>query len=114
MNALRALALAMAALAAPMAGAATLSNTPTGGSISSFGWPDTMTYGQVFVAPVTGTLDSFTLHLNGGVGDVIGAVGTWNGTASHGFGFGSDTTLYASAATPSGAGGPQTFAPASR
>lgn len=100
-----------ALLPATTAGATTLGNSPTGGSIGAFGWPDTMTYGQVFVAPVTGTMDSFTLHLGGGVGDIIGAVGTWNGTASHGFGFGSDSTLYTSSAVASGAGGAQTFAP---
>ncbi|GGE25889.1 VPLPA-CTERM protein sorting domain-containing protein [Gemmobacter megaterium] len=82
--------------AAPVA-AVTISNSPTGGSIGSFGIPDTMTYGQVFTAPVTGTLDSFTLFLNGDVGNVVGAVGSWNGSASHGYNFGSPLTHYASA-----------------
>lgn len=97
------------ALIGSAAGAVTLSNTPTGGSVAPFGTPDTQTYGQVFVAPVTGTLDDFTLYLDGGVGDLVGAIGTWNGTATHGFGFGSDTTLYTSAVTGSVSGG-NTFA----
>jgi hypothetical protein len=97
-------------LAAQAGLAATLSNNPTGGNVSTFGWPDSQTYGQVFVAPVTGTLDSFTMHLGSSVGDIVGAVGTWNGPASHGFGFGSDTTLYQSAATAS-VGGANTFTP---
>lgn len=96
---------------APQADAATLANAPTGSAISSFGSGASTTYGQVFSAPVTGTLDSFTLSLNSGVGEVVGAVGTWNGTASYGLGYGSDSTLYTSAATSTGLGGAQTFAP---
>ena len=90
-------------LTAPAA-AVTLANSATGSTISAFGTPDTLTYGQVFTAPVTGTLDSFTLHLVSGVGNIVGAVGTWNGTASYGFGFGSPMTLLSSAPTSSSAG----------
>ena len=104
------IAAAFAAITAVMpAAAATISNTATGGSIGNFGFPDSQTYGQVFVAPVTGTLDSFTLHLNGGVGDIVGAVGSWNGTAAHDFGFGSPATLVTSSPFPSGTGGAQSF-----
>ncbi len=88
-----------------------LSNTPSGGSIAAFGTPDTITYGQVFTAPVTGTLDSFTLWLNGGVGALHGAVGLWNGTPTHGFNFGESTNLYTSASVASTSAGPYTFAP---
>ena len=82
--------------AAPVA-AVTISNNPAGSSAGPFGTPDTMTYGQVFTAPVTGTLDSFSLFLNGDVGNVVGAVGSWNGTAMHGYDFGSPVTHYTSA-----------------
>ncbi|MCZ8088601.1 MAG: VPLPA-CTERM sorting domain-containing protein [Rhodobacteraceae bacterium] len=106
-----ALYLGLAITAAAPAGATTISNTATGQTISTFGSPDSQTYGQVFVAPVTGTLDSFTMHLSEGVGEVMGAVGTWNGGAAFGFGFGSDTTLFTSAPTSSGTGGALTFTP---
>jgi hypothetical protein len=91
--------------------AVTISNSPTGSNIGSFGTPDSQTYGQVFEAPITGTLDSFTLHLNGGVGMLFGGVGTWNGTPAHGFGFGSPTNLYQSADTPAPGAGAYTFSP---
>ena len=89
-----------------------LSNTPTGDDIAAFGRPDTQTYGQVFTAPVTGSLDSFTLHLNGFAGDIRGAVGSWNGTPSHDFGFGETSTLYLSSpVTTSAAPSAYTFNP---
>jgi hypothetical protein len=96
--------------------AVTLTNVEQGpdGNVGTIGAdPDyhMATYGQVFTAPVTGTLDSFTLFLNGQLGKLVGAVGTWNGTAAHGFGFGSPTTLYNSAEIPSTAGGAYTFTP---
>jgi hypothetical protein len=81
------------------------------GLIDPFGSGASATYGQVFVAPVTGTLDSFTLSLTSGVGEILGAVGTWNGGSSFAFGAGSDTQLYTSGATDSGTGGAQTFTP---
>lgn len=103
------LAVATATLFSAAANATTIANSPTGGSIGSFGSPDTLTYGQVFEAPVTGTLTSFTLYLNGGVGELQGAVGTWNGTASHGFGFGSPNTLFTSGVINAVSGGAYTF-----
>lgn len=89
----------------------TLANTGNGSSISPFGQPQSETYGQVFTAPVTGILSSFTLSLNGGVGDLYGAVGTWNGTAAHGFGFGSPVTLYKSGNVISSGPSSYTFSP---
>ena len=56
-----------------------LSNTPDGQRASPFGTPNTTTYGEIFTAPITGELISFTLHLNGTVGNLIGGVGVWNG-----------------------------------
>ena len=112
MRLLSALALAGALALGSAAGATTISNNPSGGLIGSFGNPDSLTYGQVFEAPVTGTMTSFTLSLSGGVGEILGAVGTWNGTPAHGFGFGSPATLYTSGITDSGTGGPFTFATA--
>ena len=106
------LVLAISALAAATPSTATtISNSATGGIVAAFGFPNSQTYGQVFVAPVTGTMDSFTLYLNGGVGEVIGAVGTWNGGATYSEGFGSETTLFTSDPTSSGTGGPLTFMP---
>lgn len=99
------------ALATPSLAATTIQNAPTGGNIGSFGFPDTQTYGQVFTAPVTGTLTSFTLYLNGGVGALFGGVGTWNGTGSFGLGFGSPTNLFESGVVPSSGAGGYTFAP---
>jgi len=96
---------------ASAASALTIDNGPATGSIPYFGIPDTQTYGEVFTAPVTGTLNSFTLYLNGGVGALTGNVGTWNGTPSFGYGFGSPATLYTSAVTPSTGAGAYTFTP---
>ena len=101
-------AAALSLLAVP-AHAQTISNNPTGGSISSFGIAESPTYGQVFTAPITGTLTSFTLWLNGGVGALAGGVGTWNGTSTYGEGFGSPVNLFESAATPALAAGAYTF-----
>lgn len=106
-----ALAAVAAVSLAGAAGAVTISNAATGASVWPFGVPDSQTYGQVFSAPVTGTLTSFTLYLDGGVGELAGGVGTWNGTAAHGFGFGSPTNLYLSAPVTSAAGGAYTFTP---
>jgi PEP-CTERM motif len=58
-----------------------LSNAPTGTTISAFGRPDTQTYGEVFTAPVTGELTSFSLFLSStSVGNIIGGIGVWNGS----------------------------------
>ena len=104
-------AVGVAGLLAGTANAETISNTTNGGSIAAFGWPDSQTYGQVFTAPVTGTLTSFTLSLNGGVGELFGGVGTWNGTASYNGGFGSPTNLYQSANVASTGAQSFTFSP---
>ena len=93
-------------VAAP-AVAVTIGNTPDGGTVGFFGAPPsfaTATYGQVFTAPITGTLTSFTLYLDGGVGALQGGIGTWNGTTSYAEGFGSPTNLYLSAVQASVAG----------
>jgi hypothetical protein len=84
----------------------TLSNTPTGGAASPFGSPNTLTYGEVFTAPISGTLTSFTLSLNGGVGSLYGGVGTWNSITS-----GSPINLYQSANVSSSGAQSFTFSP---
>ncbi|WEK44270.1 MAG: PEPxxWA-CTERM sorting domain-containing protein [Candidatus Sphingomonas colombiensis] len=104
-------AVAAGGLIAGSATAQTISNAPTDGSISAFGVPNTLTYGQVFTAPVTGTLSSFTLSLNGGVGALFGGVGTWNGGSSFAFGYGSPTNLYQSANVASSGAQAFTFTP---
>jgi MYXO-CTERM domain-containing protein len=89
----------------------TLSNTSNGGNANTFGLPDTQTYGEVFTAPISGTLTSFTLSLNGGVGSLYGGVGTWNGPATIGLGYGSPVNLYQSADVSSLVAQPYTFSP---
>jgi hypothetical protein len=82
-------------------------------SVGDFGAGETLTYGQVFTAPVTGTLDSFTLYLNNTVGgNLFGALGAWNGTGAFDLGLGVATLLYQSANVASTPGlSPYTFAP---
>lgn len=101
------------ALLSGAAGAATIANTATGEVITALGRDSfTPTFGQVFTAPVTGTLTSFTLTLNGGVGELFGGVGTWNGTtAAWGDGFGSPDNLYQSATIASSGAQGYTFSP---
>jgi hypothetical protein len=85
-----------------------LDNSPSSGNDETpFGPSNTQTYGEVFTAPITGTLTSFTLWLIGGVGAVEGAVGTWNGPPTFAGGAGSPTTLYTSA--PEASTGAQAF-----
>lgn len=103
--------LAAAGFYATASAAVVIDNNPNGQDISAFGIPNTLTYGQVFEAPVTGTLDSFTLYLNGGVGALFGGVGTWNGMSTFGIGYGSPTNLYQSPNVSSSAAGPYTFNP---
>ncbi len=100
---------------APAAQAITISTgTTTTSNIFDFGFPDTLTYGQVFTAPVTGTLDSFTLYLNDAIGgSLFGGVGAWNGTQSYGEGFGISALLYTSPTVATSAGFTSyTFSPA--
>jgi fibronectin-binding autotransporter adhesin len=105
------LLLASTMLGASPAAAQTIENTATNGSIGPFGNPDTQTYGQVFTAPISGELESFTLHLNSGVGSIRGGVGTWNGSPTWTTGFGSPINLYLSSPVASSAGGAYTFTP---
>ncbi|MEO8812057.1 MAG: PEPxxWA-CTERM sorting domain-containing protein [Caulobacteraceae bacterium] len=97
------IALASALAMAGTAGATTVTwdNSPATGSISTFGVPDTLTYGEVFTAPLTGTMTSFTLSLNGAVGALHGAVGTWNGGPAFALGDGSPSELYNSGSVAS-------------
>ena len=102
---LAALALPVAASAAPPATTATYANVATGSSIDPFGpTPATPTYGQVFVSPRSGTLDSFSFTLLGGVGQIHAGVGTWTGGYNNSGGGGSPTTLWESALVMSGPG----------
>lgn len=48
------------------------------GADSTTGGEAFETFGQVFTAPITGALSSFTLSLKGGVGSLYGGVGTWD------------------------------------
>lgn len=88
-----------------------LENSATGGTIGSFGLSGSQTYGQVFTAPITGTLDSFTIYLVNGVGELHGAVGEWNGPATFDTGYGESSNLYTSATDDSIVGGAYTFSP---
>ena len=102
----------------------TVSTGPQEGdsTVFPFGLPNSETYGEVFTAPVTGMLTSFTMPTifspfngypdsGGGVGDLRGAVGTWNGPSTIDLGYGSPTTLYLSGFTPSPGAGDYTFSP---
>jgi len=89
------------------ASAVTISNTGLSfGTINSFGTPDSQIYGEVFTAPITGTLSSFTLFLSGNsaVTQLYGGVGDWNGSNPNSF-------LYTSGNVPGTGGGPFTFSP---
>jgi hypothetical protein len=88
----------------------TLSNTPDGGSLTPFGRGYTQTYGEVFTAPITGTLTSFTLYVDQGVGSLYGGVGQWSGGSSFALNGASTANLYTSAQIPSDAAGFYTFA----
>jgi len=91
--------------AAPALASTTIANMDSGGNVSSFGRPDTQTYGQVFRAPVTGVLSSFTFWLNGTIQGVSGGVGVWNDPdLTFGTGHGVSSNLFLGApATASGA-----------
>jgi PEP-CTERM motif len=110
---LRRVFLAAAAIATAGAASAsiTISNGTSGSSISAFGYVDSQTYGEVFTAPITETLTSFTLSLDGGVGNLYGGVGTWNGGPTFVLGAGSATNLYQSSDIPSTGAQSFTFAP---
>jgi len=107
MRAFALIAAGLAAIAAPAsAGVLTFANNPTGLTVAPFGPAPsaTPTYGQVFASPVAGTLQSFSFSLSGGVGQIRGAVGTWNGTANFTTGGGSPSTLWQSDLVASGPG----------
>lgn len=80
-------------VSAPAMAVTTIGNTPSGSDISTFGTPDSKTYGQVFTAPVTGKITKFTFWLNGAVGTITGAIGSWNGPATYAAGSGSPTLI---------------------
>ena len=68
----------MSAVSGASASTVTLSNGVQPAAVALFG-NSIQTFGEVFTAPVTGTLSSFTLNLNGSAGDLLGGVGLWNG-----------------------------------
>jgi hypothetical protein len=54
-----------------------------GGGMCCFGaptFPQSTTFGELFTAPVTGTLSYFTLELDDQIGNLIGGIGVWNGS----------------------------------
>ena len=104
-------ALALAMTGGASAATVVLDNGPASGSISTFGSPDSLTYGEVLTAPLNGRLTDFTLTLNGGVGSLQGGVGTWNGGATYATGFGSPSTLWLSSAVASTGAASYSFHP---
>ena len=109
-------ALTAAALSTAAASAAdiTISNGAGPAAIFVFGPGQTETMGEVFTPPVSGTLTSFSLSLavngtsTGGVGELFGGVGAWNGGPDPGnTSAGSPINLYQSPDFPST--GIQTF-----
>lgn len=89
----------------------TISNGTGTTTISSFGSPNTQTYGEVFTPTISGELTSFTLSLNAGVGSLYGGVGTWNGGPDFVVGAGSPVNLYTSATVASTGAQSFTFSP---
>ena len=71
-----------------------ISNGPPGVAYAEFGTPNTTTYGELFYAPVSGSLSSFTMDLTSSIGPMIGGVGVWNGS-------GVSSVLYTSTVTTS-------------
>jgi hypothetical protein len=67
-----------------------------------FNIPPTTTFGELFTAPVSGTLSSFTMDFRSPIGNLIGGVGVWNGS-------GVSNVLYTSPVTASAL--TNTFAP---
>jgi hypothetical protein len=59
-----------------------------------FNTSPTTTYGELFTAPITGTLSSFTIDLRSPIGNLIGGVGVWSGS-------GVSSILYTSPVTAS-------------
>ena len=95
------LVLAALLLASPAAFANTQYNNTSkvDDTISSFGYPETATYGETFAGPATDTtLNDFSLFLNSGLsgGQLEGYIGTWTGSRA-------GSILYTSApVTPTG------------
>jgi hypothetical protein len=97
---------------ASAAGAQTFSNGPASGSIGSFGYSDSQTYGEVFSAQATGNLSSFTMYLNGAIGGTLyGGIAEWNGGSSFGLGSGVSNILFESAQIAADHAGAYTFSP---
>ena len=91
---------------------AVLTNPQDGGSIGPLGntgLPDIL--GEVFTAPVTGTLSSFTLTFNGVPDSFQAGIGAWNGPATWTPGFGVTSVDYETAAQNGVATGDFTFHP---
>jgi hypothetical protein len=68
-----------ACLSTQSASAVTIGTGPANTSISGFGGAGT-TFGELFSAPITGTLSSFTLDLTSSNGNLMGGIGVWNGS----------------------------------
>lgn len=98
--------------AASAAGAQTYSNGPNSGNISSFGFPDTQTYGEVFTAQTSGNLSSFSMFLGSAIGGTLyGGIGAWNCGASYAANCGESSALYDSSPVAADHAGTYTFAP---
>ncbi|THD62385.1 PEPxxWA-CTERM sorting domain-containing protein [Phenylobacterium sp.] len=111
-----ALALSLAAIAAPLSAHANdvfLSSAPgDGGQLQDFGGPTgLLEMGEVFTAPVTGMLNSVEFVLASGVTNVNAYLGVWNGAATFTPGAGVSQLLYQSGSSPAPTGGDYTFAP---
>ncbi len=80
----------------------TISNGVGPAGIYPFGVSAFETMGEVLTSPVSGTLTSFSLSPTGGVGELFGGIGTWNGGPNPGnLSAGSPINLYQSADVPS-------------
>lgn len=91
---------------------AILTNPQDGGTIGPIGTPGLPNVlGEVFTAPVTGVLSSFTLTFNGVPDNFTAGIGTWNGPASYAEGFGVSALDYSTGTQTGVASGDFTFNP---
>jgi hypothetical protein len=97
-----------------MAAVTAIGNAPVDDSFGLLGPSSTQsqTFGQVFTAPVSDVMTSFTLSLTSGLNaNMVGVLATWNGTKDFGTGFGAPTVLYTSPLVSTAGGGDFTFSP---
>lgn len=83
----------------PASAGVVVANTPTNRTIGTFGRNASLTYGQVFRAPISGVLTNFSMWMTTNIVGVKAGVGTWNdANLAYNTGQGSPSNLYLSPA----------------